>query len=1216
MKVCFAVAALAPVAVFGVPSSQNGYGATPAPVYDDYGDYDDSQDYNDYEDDYDSPPTYAPTTRRPRPAGYARPTTRPPTNYDDSPEYDDYYEPTTAAPSYSYSTTKRPRYGYAAPTTTKKPTPKPKPTTTKGPPPGQFEFKQFWNTQAFCDAELALVECLLDCNVIQDFATTERAAHCVDVFTSALCSKATPVEGYSTGRVNVAARSCKDDATVAALYKIADVQRATIGGDATPVNLFLADNPDSFTLVKSAIASQALVDYGDCVASSVLNFADTCNAQKYFGDEASECLNSILKKCTNNEWEEYDNLAENNYRIELPLSEVLSQGTVWTDPELHNGTWTNASNAIQPHHPSEAELLGRLIQGSSDISTKATKVSYSSKGHAINTASLVVRPNFYTTINQRLNPNYTAVVEGDPNRVLLCSSAFYGGTCQSFTVGNYNFVSSISSIFVPTGYRLTLFPLTNQGGVGIPIVANLTVTIPASLTLTRSIRIEVFDPLIVYLSANFGGTPTTLPVGNSNLDAPQLSAVSSLRIVPPYFVTVHNQLGQQGSSNSYIAQTNLVGSAWDNQIQSVSVQLIGANFVFLLSLIPFPVGNTNAAAGSTIPGAVVIPTVGYQVTLYTGYNQQGNSLVVQTLTPLLGTPFINNVRSISIEPLVVYIFAGNGFVGNRVGFTTGSFNIDPSALPTVASLTILPYYRVILHSQPNQQGNSVTIISSTTWLGATWTNNVRSITVVPLLIPLPAILPTDSNVGLQAADLIDLPGFPLSDLAFHFPAQDYDPVTKTWSPKTYSAGNSSQFPGGTPYDPITPPKGIRDTCEHFYTLSLIAFFAGVDTGDYCYSIDKYTVEFVESGEVQDLSYTPVTPTGNKCSSPTRFADFGQTTQIAYSAITTFNTPNTPNATLLNASNTLLYSQAWILASNTPDECAPAYTVSWPDPSYCPRHLARFRMHTRCCRSFANVLEQQNAKAKKKTKLKPGQYSPTIPAVCPGDADIEYTAIVYSESDKGDLTPNADADVPLVYNREGYISKILHQHAFVAGAAQNLTSAQYSAFIAALNFFNCDDSLLATVKSLRFKWDDASKSAWLDHLGPKPPRPAPSSYLDQNDWCKNALTGVSINWGRIIPLEPNPDTCYNPSCLASRYVDCSEQATTKSSDAYHAHNRYIPPYQATYRSLVAVEDTPTNWLLLSSAGFAAGLAVIALAQVALQQIRSRSSADAVPYHQMM
>ncbi|CAK5016790.1 unnamed protein product, partial [Aphanomyces euteiches] len=1007
-----------------------------------------------------------------------------------------------------------------------------------------------------------------------------------------------------------------DDATVAALYKIADVQRATIGGDATPVNLFLADNPDSFTLVKNAIASQALVDYGDCVAASLLNFADTCNAKKYLGDETSECLNSILKKCTNNEWEEYDNLAENNYRIELPLSEVLSQGTVWTDPELHNGTWTNASNAIQPHHPSEAELLGRLIQGSSDISTKATKVSYSSKGHAINTASLVVRPNFYTTINQRLNPNYTTVVEGDPNRVLLCVAAFFGGICQSFTVGNYNFATPISSIFVPTGYKLTLFPLTNQGGVGIPVLLNFTVTIPPVLTFIRSIRVEVYNPLSVYLNGNFLGTPTTFPLGPSNLDATLSGAVSSLSILPPYFATVYDQPDQQGTSNLFLLATNLVGTSWDNQIESVVVRNAGVYFTVFLVTTPYPVGLTNAATGSVLAGLLVTPVAGYQVTLYTGYNQQGTSLVVQTLTPLLGTPFINNVRSISVEPLVAYIFAGNGFVGTRLGFTTGSFNILAATLPGVASLTVLPYYKVILYSQPNQQGTSVTITSSTTWLGAIWTNNVRSITVLSLLIPLPAILPTDPNVGLQAADLIDLPGFPLSDLAFHFPAQVYDPVTKTWSPRTYAAGSSSQFPGGTPYDPITPPEGIRDTCKHFYTLSLIAFFAGVDTGDYCYSIDKYTVEFVESGQVQDLSYTPVVPSGNNCSNPTKFVDFGLTTDIASAAIAIFNTANLPNATLINASNTLLTAQAWLLASNSPNECAPAYTVSWPDPSYCPRHLARFRMHTRCCRSFANVLEQQNAKAKKKIDVKRGQYSSSIPADCPGDADIEYTAIVYSESDKGDLTPDADAEAPLVYNREGFINKILHQHAIVAGAALNLTTTQYSTFIAALNFFNTDESILATVRWLRFKWDAAAKAAWLAHFGPKPPRPSHSSYLDQNDWCKNALTGVSINWGRIIPLEPNPDTCYNPSCLASRYIDCSEKAISTPSYTYHAHNRYIPPYQSTYRSLVAVQDTPTNWVLLTSGGFAAGFAVVAFAQVVVKHLSGRSSADTVLYHEMM
>ncbi|KAG9403328.1 hypothetical protein AC1031_005973 [Aphanomyces cochlioides] len=824
-----------------------------------------------------------------------------------------------------------------------------------------------------------------------------------------------------------------------------------------------------------------------------------------------------------------------------------------------------------PHHPSEAELLARLIQGSTDISTKPTKVSYTASGHAINTASLFVRPNSYTSINQRLNPNYIADAKVNTSVVSIFSGPFFSGTLQTFSPGNSNIQGTLGSFLVPAGYRLVLFPQPNQ--VGLPIDTNQTSTNANA----QSIRVEPYFPATVFENL-YSGASATLPFGPSNLGPTLAGAVSSLAVPSPYFITV---------KESYSGLKGFPSSAWDNRIRSVNVDILAGTLYDNSQLHYYPSGKFNAAPSASLPSVAVSPAPGYQITLYDQSNQQGNSATFQSYTTLTA-PWVNNIRSMSIDAIVFHLYPLSGFSGTPQKFIPGSHNINPSTLLTVASLSILPTFKVTLSNR-----------SPLCRWGAANT-----------------ALATNLNVGLQPADLIDLPGFPLRDLAYHFPAQAYDPVTKKWSPKTYAAGNTSQFPAGTPYDPITPPQGIRDTCEHFYTLSLIAFFAGVGTGDYCYSIDKYTVEFVESGEVQDLSYTPVTPTGNNCSNPTKGADFSALSDIAYSAITTFNTPNTPNATLVNASNTLLYSQAWILASNTPDECAPAYTVSWPDPSYCPRHLARFRMHTRCCRSFANVLEQQNAKAKKKTKLKPGQYSSTIPGVCPADADIEYTAIVYSESDKGDLTPNADADAPLVYNREGYISKILHQHAFVAGAAQNLTSAQYSAFIAALNFFNCDDSLLATVKSLRFKWDNASKAAWLAHLGPKPPRPTHSSYLDQNEWCKNAFTGVSINWGRIIPLEPNPDTCYNPSCLASRYVDCSEQATSKSSDSYHAHNRYIPPYQATYRSLVAVEDTPTNWLLLSSAGFAAGLAVIALAQVALQQIRSQSSADAMPYHQMM
>ncbi|RHY60302.1 hypothetical protein DYB38_008278 [Aphanomyces astaci] len=842
---------------------------------------------------YDDEETEAPTTTRRR---YSRPTTTL------APDEDVYgYDDDTDAPT----TTKR---AYSKPTTTKRVTPAP--TTTVA--PAHVEFLKFWNTQLFCDAQLAFTECLLDVNVVQDFATTARAAHCIKSFTTTLCHTVND-QGYHNGKVSVGAQSCTDDAALAALYTIADIQRVTIGGALTPVNLFLADNPDSFTLVKSAIASQALVTYGSCVTGSLVYFADQSNAQQVFGNAAGTCLNSILKTCSNGDYED-DNPQENNYQSSFALKDLLSKSTVWTDKELHDGHKASpvflSDGQVAPPPPavvkSEVELLADLLSSApGSSSTRFTKISLSPSKNAPNTASLVVYPNYYSALNYHLNPVAT----------------------------------------IP------------DSGVPPPVVA-----------------------AAVLLAAE----------------------------------TIH--------------------------------------------------------------------------------------------------------------------------------------------------------------------------------------------------------LPTHATGGLQPEHLVDFPGTPIGDLAFHFPAQVWDVSTSSWKPQAYGAGGPGQFPEGTPYDPITPAEGIRDTCKHFYTLSLIAYFAGVDTGDYCFSIDKYSVEFVESGEVQDLRFEQLTanPDQGPCDTPFRPLAFGFLNAIANSAIAVLDDVTATAQDKANANNALIGAQVWWLAVNTEEHaCVPGYKVSWDDPSYCPRHLARFRQHTRCCRSFASV--QQAKKDKQDKTYKPvtqGHYAKDIPAVCPDHEDIEYTTLVYSESQKGDLTATEPTFV--LPHFLGLIDKTIRTFLIFQGVEANLSDDQKAAFYASLDFFHFDPNTYKTLADLHI-------NPTLPQDVPYPQDPYESAYLNQNDYCASAFDTVSINWGRIIPLEPSPNTCYNPSCLLSRYIDCAERPAVDEDAKYKAHKRYIPVYnnQATsyYRSLLNVESSPANWILLSSTGFVAGIVVVAVAQLAMTMRRSTSDAT-VPYRQIM
>ncbi|KAF0689999.1 Aste57867_18589 [Aphanomyces stellatus] len=838
--------------------------------------------------------TPCPTTPAP-PAGYGN-------NYNDN-----NYHPTDAPPANAYTTTRAPTT-----TTTPKPTPAPTRTPRPTPAPGLVEFNRFWNTQAYCDAELALTQCLLDCNVVSDFATSQRVVNCVQYFASLLCNDI-PAGGYDNGRVCVgnnehdhhhhhhvdhhshdatdaaavaaaaaiaaqdAKQQCTNDAVVAALYTISEIQAITIGDESTPVNLFLASNRDTFTLLKSTVASYAVTAYGSCATGSLLQFADAYATKRYFGDDVNTCLNSILRTCTNHDLSVQDNLQENNY---LPhINQLLTGGNIVVGPDGGD--------------PSpELTLFGELISSAANGGTEAvgtTTVTYTPHGNAPNTATFNVRTDWWSPLNARAS---------------------------------------------------------------------------------------------------------------------------------------------------------------------------------------------------------------------------------DTLAP-----------------------------------------DDTTELPVVV------------------------------------------------------------DAGFQTSHLaIDLPGTPLADLAFHFPAVTYNFGDGTFSPATYGPNTTaSQFPEGTLLDPLTPPGGIQDTCERFYTLSLIAYFAGVDTGDYCFTIDGYSVTFLESATTVDLRYTPIPPAdGAQCDPSNQDGALGyilsniETDIDAYNALV--GDPTATAAQIAAASTQLALDQATYLSLNSqPWTCPQAYALSWDDVAYCPRHLAQFEMHTRCCRSFASLLAtKQNILRHVERGCHDHKYNVKVPAALAGD--LEYTATVVSQSQNGELTTdfqNPNAAWPSV----GLIDKTFLSWSILAAATTNLTQAQFADFEAALAYLGVPDAALTADFELHY--DPNTHQVFGDHTPFQPPPVNVSLYLSQNVYTQalNQSSDVGVDWSSIIPLVPNPDTCYNPSCLLSRYIDCAERPP---SDNYHAHNKYIPPY---YTSFLETQSTSSNWALLSASGFVGGVLVVALAQVVLQA-RATGRRDEVSYHHIM
>ncbi|EQC32836.1 hypothetical protein, variant [Saprolegnia diclina VS20] len=771
---------------------------------------------------------------------------------------------------------------------------KPQGRATTAPPlaKGEKEFNQFWSSAKFCDAELALTECLIQCNVITDFASSSRVAKCIQRFSNTLCPTL-PADGCDTGRVTLSPQNCSSDAVVAAMYTIGEIQKTTIGNEKAPVDLYKADNPDSFSAIKLAVTMQALVNYGNCVGGSLLNYADKCNAQNFFNSNTNTCVNDILATCNG----KATNEATTRNPIQLgdilttpkvlpgPPTTTVSPSLAFLSEDDASKERLSANDYIRDHHTEDAkevEKLSALIKGADAIEYRKVEVTITEHKSSENEAGLSVCPNSYTPLNYRL-------------------------------------------------------------------------------PFAKAFKPEMFSAV--------GGIPAS----------------------------------------------------------------------------------------------------------------------------------------------------------------------------------VVPY---------------------------------------------------------------DVPGFPLDDIAFHFPAQTFDPKTLTWKPAVYAKGTANQFPEGTPLDPLTPKGGIRDTCEKFHFLSMLAWFAGEDTGDYCFTIDGYTAEFVESGEVHPLSWDEV-QVESRCSDTQALTARQNAIKAEVTVLKT-----APKDAINALSTKLAVDQSALLgvAVATPG-CASCYNIKWRDPAYCPRHIARFGMQLRCCKSFANTMDARIAKTPSKKRVACGSYSDEWDGVCTAEDNLEFSHTVYSKVGKGELQPRTSS---YYTNKDGVSNKVLQIFAIFQGALKNLSATQQKLFLEVLAFFNWNtdcsvDAALTFDRPTRTTYVKVPVADDTAICIDKPDH----SYITGNAWCDaaNSLLQTNVDWSTLLGLEPKDGKCYAPTCLLSRYVTCSEAPVPapKTKGYYVPHAREYTAPESYDRKLLAAPNG-ANVYTLSAMGFMAGMAAIVVGQVVLAARRDESAES--PYHQQL
>ncbi|CAK4072937.1 unnamed protein product [Aphanomyces euteiches] len=109
---------------------------------------------------------------------------------------------------------------------------------------------------------------------------------------------------------------------------------------------------------------------------------------------------------------------------------------------------------------------------------------------------------------------------------------------------------------------------------------------------------------------------------------------------------------------------------------------------------------------------------GYEVVLYDGRDGQGNSTIVRTDTPALGLDdWGRAVSSIKVREctLVVLLYAESLYAGAATPLGVGDNNLLNT---NFSSFQMLPGYQITLYDDYNQEGKSITLSTSTTWLGA------------------------------------------------------------------------------------------------------------------------------------------------------------------------------------------------------------------------------------------------------------------------------------------------------------------------------------------------------------------------------------------------------------------------------------------------------------------------------------------------------------------
>lgn len=227
------------------------------------------------------------------------------------------------------------------------------------------------------------------------------------------------------------------------------------------------------------------------------------------------------------------------------------------------------------------------------------------------------------------------------------------------------------------------------------------------------------------------------------------------------------------------------------------------------------------------------------------------------------------------------------------------------------------------------------------------------------------VCPVDYLTMNHGYDQYKIPGLPENCVAFHFrrDGPKYKPFEKESEEESKVSSRASKAParpskGGYALledaepkpeskasaekeeydlDPLTPKKGIYHKCEeHYYFSKALYILTGHDIGNICYTIDGYSIKFLESGNEEELDYEWI---HQELATQTLLEDSAYVEAKPKPS----GKPSEPKS-----------EPKPELADVVPPGLATCYRASWRAQKTCVSHLSEWRMKVRCCKSYAQA----------------------------------------------------------------------------------------------------------------------------------------------------------------------------------------------------------------------------------------------------------------------